>query len=94
MYQAVVDLADAIKTVITEAPQLKPDLEAIAEEAKNLPDRVTDAARQAGLSPLKIPGAIKATADNVKELSRAPELLEQTVQEAKKLVHQLQKAFE
>eukprot|EP00727_Mastigamoeba_balamuthi_P003296 m51a1_g12964 hypothetical protein (220) ;mRNA; r:1011-1931 len=93
-YEAVKSLGDACKTVVTEAKELKPDLEAIVEEAQVLPERVKDAATASGLSPLKIPGAIKATVNNVKELAKTPQMLIELVQEAQKLVKQIQKAFD
>lgn len=51
----------------------------------DFPERAVSAAEQANLGILGTPKAIKATADNVSKLTKAPSLLKRTLEKAERI---------
>jgi len=79
--QALTDAIDNIREFIETCPELVEQLVSFAEECSEFPSKVQDEA--AGLSPLKIPGAVKKTADNVKYLGGVPNDFKEVFDEVK-----------
>jgi hypothetical protein len=63
-------MIDNVIEFVEKCPELLEQVAGFGEECSEFPSKVQDEA--AGLSPLKIPGAVKKTADNVKYLGGVP----------------------
>jgi hypothetical protein len=68
--EAVEKLVTAIAEFVTTAPDLIEQIQAFADECQTFPDKVQ--AEVPGMSPLKVPGAIKRTSDNCKYIGGVP----------------------
>jgi len=68
--EAVEKLASAVLEFVEKAPELVEQVQAFAEECADFPDKIQ--AEAPGMNPLKLPGAIKKTSDNVKYLGGVP----------------------
>jgi len=77
-------LVDAITSFVTTAPDLVDQISECAQECQDFPMKVKDEAP--GLSPMKIPGAIKKTTDNVKYLGGVPGEFKEFYENVKQLL--------
>jgi len=77
-------LITAIAEFVTTAPDLIDQISELAQECQDFPMKVKDEAPS--LSPMKIPGAIKKTTDNVKYLGGVPNEFKEFYDNVKHLV--------
>jgi len=82
--ESLTTLIVAVAEFVTTAPDLIDQISEFAQECQDFPMKVKDEAP--GLSPMKIPGAIKKTTDNVKYLGGVPGEFKEFYENVKQLV--------
>jgi len=82
--ESLTTLVVAITEFVTTAPDLVDQITEFAQECQDFPMKVKDEAP--GMSPMKIPGAIKKTTDNVKYLGGVPNEFKEFYENVKQLV--------
>eukprot|EP01125_Pyxidicula_operculata_P022897 TRINITY_DN9667_c0_g1_i1.p1 TRINITY_DN9667_c0_g1~~TRINITY_DN9667_c0_g1_i1.p1 ORF type:complete len:234 (+),score=52.32 TRINITY_DN9667_c0_g1_i1:87-788(+) len=86
IYKGVRDLVEAIKTLVETIPELIPQIETAVASTQDLPGKLQNAALQAGLTPTKLPGAVKKLAFNIKYLGGIPKDVKNFIKNIKDLV--------
>jgi hypothetical protein len=86
--ETMTDLITAIFDFVTTAPDLVEQVTELAQECADFPMKVKDEAP--GMNPMKIPGAIKKTTDNVKYLGGVPGEFKEFYENVKQLLSILQ----
>lgn len=82
--ESLTTLVEAIYNFVTTAPDLVDQIAEFAQECQDFPMKVKDEAP--GMNPMKIPGAIKKTTDNVKYLGGVPNEFKEFFDNVKQLV--------
>ncbi|CEM36368.1 unnamed protein product [Vitrella brassicaformis CCMP3155] len=90
--EAIKTFANCCANVIKECPALVTQVQELAEAAKEFPSKVIDAAKNAGLAPGDMMAAAKHTGTNSKSLTKLPEVIKQTAEQAKKSAEELKEA--
>jgi hypothetical protein len=90
--EALEQLVGAITDFVSTCPDLIDQIAEFSQECADFPNKVKDEAP--GMNPMKIPGAIKKTADNVKYLGGVPGEFKEVFDNIKQLMALLQTCAE
>lgn len=90
--EAIETLVTSLTEFVTTCPDLIDQVAEFAQECADFPNKVKDEAP--GMSPMKIPGAIKRTADNVKYLGGVPNEFKEVFDNIKQFMQLLQTCCE
>jgi hypothetical protein len=90
--EALQAMVESIKEFIETAPGLVEQLAEFGQECADFPSKIQDEA--AGMSPLKIPGALKKTSDNIKYLGGVPNEFKEVYENVKDFLKLLKQVAE